>query len=133
MANVRQGAAGIVTAPEGFLAEVARLAAARTAVLSRIASSCARAGRDPAGVTLVAVSKTFPEEAVRAVHALGQREFGENYVQEAQEKMGKFKEKSLKWHFIGHLQKNKARAAARLFRWIHSVDGAGLLRLRVAI
>jgi pyridoxal phosphate enzyme (YggS family) len=98
------------------------------AVKGRIDAAALRAGRNPAAVTLVVVSKTFAPEAVRAVHALGQRAFGENYVQEALAKMAALRDlPDLEWHLIGPLQTNKARAAAGAFAWVHSVD-----RLRLA-
>src|SRR4029079_2829446 len=80
-------------------------------------------GRDPAAIRLIAVSKTFPPDAVRAVHALGQHAFGENYVQEALVKMDALADLAdLEWHLVGPLQSNKARLAAEHFDWVHSVD-----------
>jgi len=73
-------------------------------------------------VTLVAVSKTHPPEAIRAAAAAGQRDFGENYVQEAQAKMQALADLPLAWHFIGPIQSNKTRAIAETFQWVHSVD-----------
>lgn len=98
-------------------------------VRRRIAAACAPAGRDANSVTLVAVSKTFGADAVRAAHAAGQRVFGENYVQEALEKMAALTElrAQLQWHLIGPLQSNKTRPVAEAFDWVHSVD-----RLKVA-
>jgi pyridoxal phosphate enzyme (YggS family) len=94
-------------------------------VLARIARAAHACGRDPAGVRLLAVSKTFPPEAVRAVHALGQRAFGENYVQEAALKMSGLSDLSdIEWHLIGPLQSNKAGIAASRFAWVQSVDRA---------
>lgn len=97
-------------------------------VLGRIERAARRAGRDPAGVKLVAVSKTHPAALVReAAEAAGLTDFGENRVQEAEAKAGELKEVSgLRWHLIGHLQPNKARKAARLFDLIHSVDTPAL-------
>jgi pyridoxal phosphate enzyme (YggS family) len=86
-----------------------------------------RAGRDPADITLVAVSKTFGADAVRAAYASGQRDFGENKVQEALQKIAETADISPRWHLIGHLQSNKARKAAGPFTWIHSVDSVELL------
>lgn len=98
------------------------------AVRAEIARVCRDAGRDPAGVTLVAVSKTFGVEAIEPVIAAGQRVFGENRVQEAKAKwpplLGKYK--GLALHLIGPLQSNKAKEAVALFEAIHSVDRASL-------
>ena len=93
-------------------------------VNDRIAGAAARAGRDPAGVTLIAVSKTFGAEAIRPVLRCGHRDFGENRVQEAQAKWPALRERSadLKLHLIGPLQTNKVRDAVALFDAIHSVD-----------
>ena len=96
------------------------------AVEARIAAACARAGRAPEAVRLLAVSKTHGPEAVREAAAAGQRLFGENRVQEAAAKIPECPG-NLEWHLVGHLQGNKAAAAARLFDWVHSVDSAKLL------
>jgi hypothetical protein len=89
----------------------------------RIARAARASRRDPGAVRLVAVSKTFPAEAVRAVHALGQREFGENYVQEGVRKMADLADLTdITWHLIGPLQSNKAAAAASSFSWVQTVD-----------
>jgi pyridoxal phosphate enzyme (YggS family) len=100
------------------------------AVRERIARAAARAGRDPAGITLVAVSKTHPPEAVREAFAAGLRDFGENRVQEAEPKIAALADlrAGLRWHMVGHLQGNKARRAVALFDRIHSVDGPALAR-----
>lgn len=98
------------------------------AVRRRIAAACARCGRDPADVRLVAVSKTYAASAVREAASCGQRAFGENRVQEAAVKIPQCPG-TLEWHLIGHLQSNKAAAAVRLFDWVHSVDTPKLLRL----
>jgi len=92
------------------------------AVLGRIATACAAAGKPASAVRLVAVSKTFPAETVRAAAAAGQRDFGENYVQEALAKMQALADLPLAWHFIGPIQSNKTRAIAQAFQWVHSVD-----------
>jgi pyridoxal phosphate enzyme (YggS family) len=99
------------------------------AVLQRIGRAAEAAGRDPRSVALLAVSKTFPAEDVRAAHAAGQRAFGENYVQEALAKLTALADlrASLEWHFIGPLQSNKTRPVAEAFDWVHSVD-----RLKIA-
>src|SRR5215207_2324038 len=85
-------------------------------------------GRDPASITLVAVSKTFPAEAIEPVLAAGQRVFGENYVQEAKAKWGPLRERypDVELHLIGPLQSNKARDAVRLFDAIHTLDRPSL-------
>jgi len=101
--------------------------AARLAdVRARIARAAGRAGRDPATVTLVAVSKTFPAEAIRAAAAAGQVDFGENKVQEGIAKMDDTAPLPIRWHLVGHLQSNKIKKAVR-FDCIHSIDGAPLL------
>jgi pyridoxal phosphate enzyme (YggS family) len=93
------------------------------AACRRIEQAARAAGRDPGAVRLLAVSKTFPAADVRAVHALGQRAFGENYVQEALAKQAALADVAgLEWHLIGPLQANKARAAALAFDWVESVD-----------
>jgi PLP dependent protein len=99
------------------------------AVRERIAQAAARAGRAPQEVTLVAISKTFPAAAVREAFAAGLRDFGENKVQEAEQKapaLADLVPAGLRWHLVGHLQSNKARKAAVLFDLIHSLDDAGL-------
>jgi PLP dependent protein len=90
-------------------------------VRRRIAAAALRASRDPAAVRLVAVSKTVPTEFIREAIAAGQRLFGENYLQEARGKIA-FLDAEVGWHFIGHLQSNKAKAAVELFELIHGVD-----------
>jgi len=99
------------------------------AVHQRIALAAQVAGRDPRSIALLAVSKTFPAEDVRAAHAAGQRAFGENYVQEALTKVEALSDlrASIEWHFIGPLQSNKTRPVAETFDWVHSVD-----RLKIA-
>ncbi len=95
-------------------------------VRARIAQAAGRAQRDPASIRLIAVSKTFPADDVRAAAELGQVDFGENKVQEALSKMDQTANLPLRWHLIGHLQSNKAKKAGR-FDVVHSVDGAALL------
>ncbi|TSE20934.1 pyridoxal phosphate enzyme, YggS family [Tepidimonas alkaliphilus] len=100
------------------------------AVRERIARACAAAGRDPAAVRLLAVSKTFGPAAVAEAAAAGQRAFGENYVQEGVEKIAALREAGvagLEWHCIGPLQSNKTRLVAEHFDWVQSVD-----RLKIA-
>jgi pyridoxal phosphate enzyme (YggS family) len=92
------------------------------AVKSRIADACRRAARDPRDIVLVAVSKSFPAAAIRAAHAAGQREFGENHAQEALAKLAALGDCDIVWHFIGPLQSNKTRPVAERFAWVHSVD-----------
>jgi pyridoxal phosphate enzyme (YggS family) len=85
------------------------------------------AQRDPASVMLLAVSKTFPAAAVREAYVAGQRAFGENYVQEALDKIEALRDLDLEWHFIGPIQSNKTRVIAENFAWVHGVD-----RLKIA-
>lgn len=98
-------------------------------VHSRIASACVAAGRPVQSVTLLAVSKTFGVDAIAEAHAAGQRCFGENYVQEALEKIAALAalRPAPEWHLVGPLQSNKTRVVAEAFDWVHSVD-----RLKVA-
>jgi pyridoxal phosphate enzyme (YggS family) len=96
-------------------------------VHERIALSCAAAQRTVGEVRLLAVSKTFGPEAVREAFAAGQRAFGENYIQEAVEKIALLADLPLEWHCIGPIQSNKTRLVAARFDWAHTVD-----RLKVA-
>lgn len=105
------------------------------AVRARIARAAAAAGRDPLGVTLLAVSKTHPAGLVEEALAAGQRAFGENYVQEAVEKMdavagniGEERAHALEWHMVGPLQSNKTRLAAARFDWVHTVESGKIAR-----
>ena len=98
------------------------------AIRSRIAAAAAAAGRTPTDVSLLAVSKTFGPDHVRAAYAAGQRDFGENKVQEALQKQEATADLAIRWHLIGHLQSNKAKKAAPAFAAIHSVDSVELLR-----
>jgi pyridoxal phosphate enzyme (YggS family) len=103
------------------------IAARAAAVRERLSRAAARAGRAPHEITLVAVSKTHPAEAVREAHAAGVRDFGENKVQEAQAKLPALRDlDGARWHLVGHLQSNKARKAVALFDRIHSVDSIPL-------
>jgi pyridoxal phosphate enzyme (YggS family) len=106
--------------------DAAALRARLADIRSRIERAAGRAGRDPASIRLVAVSKTFPAEYVRALADAGQTDFGENKVQEALQKMDQLSDRPLRWHLLGHLQSNKAKKAAR-FDVIHSIDTAGLI------
>ena len=91
--------------------------------VSRIAAAARLAGRDPASVRLLAVSKGQPAAAIRQAYALGQRAFGENYVQEAVAKADELADlDGIEWHLIGPLQSNKTRIAAERFAWVQSVD-----------
>jgi len=96
--------------------------AALEALRLRIAESERKYARVPGSVQLLAVSKTQASASVRAAHAAGQHLFGENYLQEALEKMQELADLDLVWHFIGPLQSNKTRALAEHFDWIHSLD-----------
>jgi hypothetical protein len=93
----------------------------------RIARAAEAVGREPAGVRLLAVSKTWPADSVREAAAAGQRAFGENYVQEGVAKVEALAGLGLEWHFIGPLQSNKTRLVANSFAWVHSID-----RLKIA-
>ncbi len=96
--------------------------------VARVARAAVAAGRDPATVRVLAVSKTFPPEAMRVVYAAGARAFGENYVQEALGKMDALRDlMDVAWHLIGPLQSNKTRVVAERFDWVHTVD-----RLKIA-
>ncbi len=99
-----------------------------TEIRARIGEAGARAGRSPADIRLIAVSKTFPLSAVRAAYEAGQRDFGENRVQEALQKIEAGADMEIGWHLIGHLQSNKARKAAEQLSLIHSIDSVDLLR-----
>ena len=105
-----------------------RISANLAAVRDRIAQAARGAGRDPGAIRLIAISKTFPAEAVAAAAAAGQRDFGENRVQEALQKIRATAELQLGWHLVGHLQTNKARKAAGVFRSIQSIDSVDLMR-----
>lgn len=96
-------------------------------VAARIRAAAQASGRDPAQVQLLAVSKTKPAQAVREAFACGQRDFGENYLQEALSKQQELADLPITWHFIGPIQSNKTRQIAEHFAWVHSVD-----RLKIA-
>ncbi|MDD3884035.1 MAG: YggS family pyridoxal phosphate-dependent enzyme [Gallionella sp.] len=97
------------------------------AVRDAIDVAARAAGRDPREVTLLAVSKTFPADDLRAAYATGQRCFAENYVQEGTGKIAALKDLQIEWHFIGPIQSNKTRPIAENFSWAHSIE-----RLKVA-
>jgi pyridoxal phosphate enzyme (YggS family) len=105
---------------------MATIGANLQAVKERIARAAELAGRDPGTISLIAVSKTHPLEAIEAALAAGQRAFGENYVQEALEKMRALAERPearvIEWHMIGPLQSNKTRVVAESFAWVHSIE-----------
>ncbi len=92
------------------------------AVKSRIAAAARAAGREPGVVALLAVSKTHAPELIRAACAAGQRAFGENYVQEALDKMARLADLELEWHLVGPLQSNKTRVVAERFHWVHTLE-----------
>lgn len=92
------------------------------AVRTRIARAAQASGRGPGEIALVAVSKTFPAEHIAQAHAAGQRAFGENYAQEAVEKVTKLARLPLEWHYIGPVQSNKTGTIAAHFQWVHSVE-----------
>ena len=95
----------------------------------RLVNACTKAGRDPSAAHLLVVSKTFEAAAVREAHAAGERAFGENYVQEALDKIAALADlrAGIEWHLIGPLQSNKTRVVAEAFDWVHTVD-----RLKIA-
>lgn len=96
-------------------------------VQSQLATAAQAAGRHPDTVRLLAVSKTFPADAIREVYAAGQRAFGENYVQELAAKATELAGLAIEWHFIGPLQSNKTRIVAETAHWVHAID-----RLKIA-
>ena len=97
-------------------------------VRSRVDAAARRVARDPQTIRLIAVSKTFNADYVRAAWSAGQIDFGENKVQEGLQKIGETADIKIRWHLIGHLQSNKAKKAAAQFHCIHSVDSVELLR-----
>ncbi len=94
---------------------------------ARMMRACTQAGRAPRSVSLLAVSKTFGADAVRQAYAAGQTAFGENYIQEAVDKMASLHDLPLQWHCIGPIQSNKSRLVAQHFDWVHTID-----RLKIA-
>lgn len=95
---------------------------ARTTVLQQIQMACQQAHRSASAVNLLAVSKTHPSAALREMYTTGQRAFGENYLQEALDKMQALEDLAIEWHFIGHVQRNKTKHLALNFAWVHGVD-----------
>ena len=112
----------------GKITGMTDLAGNLRAVRARIDTAARAAGREPGSVALLAVSKTWPADDVRALAALGQLDFGENRAQELLSKAGELSDLPLRWHFIGQLQRNKAAAVARLGAVVHTVDRASLAR-----
>ncbi len=97
-------------------------------VKNRIKQAALKAGRDPDTITLVAVSKVHPASAIRSAYGAGQRHFGENYAQEFRDKAEELKDLAgIKWHFIGHLQRNKAKMVAKSVSLVETVDSARLI------
>lgn len=99
-----------------------------SALDSRLSRACQKFGRDRSEISLLAVSKQQPVDAVRAVARLGQRAFGENYVDQAVEKILALVDLDLEWHFIGPIQSNKTRTIAEHFDWVQSIDRAKIIR-----
>ncbi len=97
-------------------------------VRKRVAAAAVATGRDPSEVMLLAVSKGQPMSAIRRAVAAGQRDFGENYLQDAIAKIDGLANPDLSWHFIGHLQSNKTREVAARFAWVHTVDSVRIAR-----
>lgn len=95
---------------------------------ARIQAAAKAAGRDPAAITLVAVSKGKTAESIRAAATAGVTDFGENYLQEACGKRDELADLDLRWHFIGGIQSNKTRTIAERFDWVHSIDRVGIAR-----
>lgn len=106
---------------------MSRIAEKLCIVREQINSAAVNNRRNPEEITLLAVSKTRPSEDLRAAYAEGQRDFGENYLQESLDKIAELNDLEICWHFIGPLQSNKSRAVAENFDWVHTVD-----RLKIA-
>lgn len=98
------------------------LQASRNQVLQQIQDACKQAQREPESVQLLAVSKTHPCESLREMYQTGQQAFGENYLQEALDKIENLNDLDIDWHFIGHVQRNKTKHLAASFAWVHGVD-----------
>ncbi|WP_313034655.1 YggS family pyridoxal phosphate-dependent enzyme [Acinetobacter sp.] len=94
----------------------------RNQVIQQIEEACKHARRDVGSVHLLAVSKTHPSESLREMYQAGQRAFGENYLQEALDKIESLTDLDIEWHFIGHVQRNKTKHLAEKFAWVHGVD-----------
>lgn len=93
-----------------------------TVIDSAIREAASACGRDSESIQLLAVSKTKPSSDIQMLHALGQRSFGENYVQEAVDKIHELQGLDIEWHYIGHIQSNKTKVIATEFDWVHTVD-----------
>ena len=93
-----------------------------TVIDTAIREAASACGRDPESIQLLAVSKTKPSSDIQMLHALGQRSFGENYVQEAVDKIHELQGLDIEWHYIGHIQSNKTKFIATEFDWVHTVD-----------
>ena len=93
-----------------------------TVIDTAIREAASACGRDPESIQLLAVSKTKPSSDIQMLHALGQRSFGENYVQEAVDKIHELQGLDIEWHYIGHIQSNKTKLIATEFDWVHTVD-----------
>ena len=94
----------------------------RQSVLNQIEQACQQVKRDPSTVQLLAVSKTHPSQTLREMYTVGQRCFGENYLQEALTKIDELQDLDIEWHFIGHVQRNITKHLAETFDWVHGVD-----------
>lgn len=94
----------------------------RNQVIQQIEDACKHARRNVESVQLLAVSKTHPSESLREMYQTGQRAFGENYLQEALDKIEALSDLDIEWHFIGHVQRNKTKHLAEKFAWVHGVD-----------
>lgn len=116
----------MTTLPRSVKPDLASLQGRLDEVRARLARAAARSGRDPGEVTLIAVTKTVPPETIRAAIELGLSDLGENRVQEAEVKIGVLGRAGLRWHLIGHLQRNKAGRAVELFDRVHSVESRPL-------
>jgi pyridoxal phosphate enzyme (YggS family) len=107
---------------------MASIAEGLQAVAERIRRAAEASGRAASEIRLLAVSKAFPADAVRAAHVAGQRAFGENYVQEALDKMGALSDLDIEWHFTGPIQSNKTGAITRHFDWVHGIGREQIAR-----
>jgi len=111
----------MLTGPQFFSASLAN-------VRARIETAARRAGRDPASVRLLAVSKQQTADSIRRLAGEGQTDFGENYAQEALPKIAELRDMPLDWHYVGQLQSNKTRPIAEQFDWVHTVDRERIAR-----
>ncbi len=97
--------------------------------MERVRRRAESAGRNPSEITVVAVSKTFPPQAILELYSYGHRDFGENYIQEAKRKIEEIGSSEIRWHMVGSLQKNKVKFMPSLFQWFHALDSMELLAL----